>query len=124
MKLFSRWISKREPWLIQNSKIPVFLSYFAPIDIWAISFGPFVWCRGTLSSQTIRHETIHYHQQIELLFIFHWVLYSFFFIKGLIEERSGKLAYRQNPFELEAYDNDEDPDYLASRKIFSWTSYL
>ena len=124
MNLFLRWLSKRKPWFIQDSKVPAILSYLAPIDIWAISIGPFVWCRGILSSQTKTHETIHYHQQIELLFVFHWLLYFLFFLKGFIQERSGKLAYRQNPFELEAYDNDENPEYLSDRKMFAWIRYI
>ena len=31
-----------KPIFIENSKIPVLLSYIAPITIYAISFGPFV----------------------------------------------------------------------------------
>ena len=45
--MFRRLLNKfknLKPIMIENSKVPVFLSHFAPIDIWAISFGPFVWC--------------------------------------------------------------------------------
>ena len=34
-----KWFKNLKPIMIENSKVPVFLSYFAPIDIWAISFG-------------------------------------------------------------------------------------
>ena len=44
-----------QPKYIENSKVPVWLSYFAPIDIWAISLGPFVWCRGVLDDNINRH---------------------------------------------------------------------
>ena len=56
----------REPWFFENSKLPIILSYLAPIDIYAIAFGPWVWCRGVMDEETRNHETIHYHQQLEL----------------------------------------------------------
>jgi len=124
MKKIQSWISHRRPWMFENSLVPKILSYFAPISIWAISFGPFVWCRGLISPTTKRHETIHYHQQIELLFIFHWILYLVFYLKGLITERSGKKAYRHNPFELEAYDNEFDEEYLENRSLYAWRHYI
>ena len=55
-------IKNWKPKFIENSKIPVWLSKLAPIDIWAISFGVWVWCRGELSKTTRRHETIHFQQ--------------------------------------------------------------
>ena len=58
----------RKPWFVENSKLPIILSYLAPIDIYAIAFGPLVWCRGVMDEETRNHETIHYHQQLELLF--------------------------------------------------------
>ena len=41
----------REPWFFENSKVPIILSYLAPIDIYAIAFGPWVWCRGELDAE-------------------------------------------------------------------------
>lgn len=110
----------KKPIFIENSRVPVFLSKFAPIEIWAISFGLWVWCRGELSDETKRHETIHFKQQLELLFIFQWVLYVAFWLVGVIRYRDGKKAYRENPFEREAYKHDGDVDYISSRKPFAW----
>ena len=42
----------RKPWFFENSKLPIILSYLAPIDIYAITFGPFVWCRGVMDEET------------------------------------------------------------------------
>tara|TARA_B100000424_G_scaffold231789_1_gene194235 strand:+ start:1864 stop:2229 length:366 start_codon:yes stop_codon:yes gene_type:complete len=112
-----------KPIFIENSKVPVFLSKFAPIDIWAINFGPFVWCKGVLSKTTRRHETIHYHQQLELLFVFQWILYGLFWLVGYGKYLDGKEAYRQNPFEQEAYDNEKKFTYLAKRKPWAWRKY-
>lgn len=117
-------LKKAKPYFIENSRVPVWLSYLAPIDIWAISFGCWVWCRGTLSESTRRHETIHFQQQLELLFVAQWVLYGLFWLWGLIKYRDGKSAYRESPFEREAYKNEMDLDYLDSRPRFSWIKYI
>ena len=34
-----KWFKSLKPWMYNNSKIPVWLSKVAPINIWAISFG-------------------------------------------------------------------------------------
>ena len=112
------------PHYIENSRVPAVLSYIAPIDIWAISLGPFVWCRGVLSERTKRHETLHYQQQLELLFVGQWVLYVLFWLWNLILCRNGAVAYMNNPFELEAYANDSKDDYLLTRKRYSWIKYV
>jgi hypothetical protein len=109
-----------KPKFFENSRLPGILSKVAPINIWAISFGTFVWCKGALSETDKRHETIHYQQQLELLFVFQWVLYFVFYLVGLAKYRNGLLAYINNPFEVEAYDNEKNEDYLLVRKRYSW----
>ena len=113
----------RKPWFVENSKLPIILSYLAPIDIYAITFGPFVWCRGVMDEETRNHETIHYHQQLELLFVGQWLLYVFYWLKGLIKYKDGEIAYRESPFEREAYSNDATLDYLKTRERFAWRHY-
>jgi len=114
----------RKPWLIENSKVPIFLSFFAPINIYAIAFGPFVWCRGVMDEELRNHEIIHYHQQLELMFVGQWILYVFYWLKGLIKYKDGSVAYRESPFEREAYDNDQNLDYLKTRERFAWRHYI
>ena len=92
--------------------------------VWAFSAGPFVVCRGELSEKTITHETIHFFQQVEMLFVFQWILYGLFYIIGRFTKGSWKAAYYGNPFEVEAYANDIDPDYLQERKFWAWASYI
>ena len=113
-----------KPIFIENSKLPVWLSKIAPIDVWAFSAGPFVVCRGELSEKTRTHETIHFFQQLEMLFALQWILYGLFYVIGRFTKGSWKAAYYGNPFEVEAYANDLDPDYLQERKFWAWTGYV
>ncbi len=52
----------KKPIFIENSKIPVWLSKLAPIEISAITLGPIVLSRGKISEKTKLHETIHFMQ--------------------------------------------------------------
>lgn len=113
-----------KPIFIENSKIPVWLSKIAPIEINAIAFGFCVWCRGEMDDETKNHETIHYQQQLELLFIGQWFLYITMWLALLIKYRSGLMAYRLIPFEQEAYDNEHDFNYCVERKRYAWTQYM
>ena len=49
--------------------------------------------------------------------------YVFYWLKGLITYRDGEIAYRQSPFEREAYANDQNLDYLKTRKPYAWRHY-
>ena len=59
----------------------------------------------------VNHERIHLYQQLELLYIGFIIWYLIYQIK---------YGYRNNPFEIEAFDNENDLDYLKSRKWYSW----
>ena len=58
-----------KPIFIENSKIPVWLSYLAPLNIGAITLFFLVFSRGEMDEVTKRHETIHFQQTLELLVI-------------------------------------------------------
>jgi len=124
MAWMQKWISKREPWIFENSIIPIWLSKVAPIEVNAVSFACFVFCRASLSKTSRRHEIIHYHQQLEMLFVFQWILYGLFTLAGLIRYRSGKEAYYENPFEREAYANEKKYTYLEKRPTWNWLNYI
>jgi len=108
------------PIFVENSRIPVWLSKFSPIDIGAISLGPFVISRGKFSTKTRIHETIHYKQWVELGFVGFLILYPAFWIVNLMRGMSGPDAYFNIPFEIEAYDNQGDLGYIFRRKPFAW----
>jgi len=122
--VIQKFISKREPLFFEESKVPVWLSKISPIEIGAFSFAFFVFSRGKINKTTRRHETIHYHQQLELLFAAQWLLYGIFWLVGLVCYRDGKKAYRENPFEREAYSNAKKTKYLQSRPLWNWRHYV
>jgi len=115
---------KLKPIFIENSNIPSILSHIAPIDIWAINIGPFVWCKGYLSEQAKRHETIHFQQQLELLFVFNWILYLTFWIMNWFIYKDPKIAYYNICFEIEAYENENEKNYLIDRPRYNWKKYI
>lgn len=71
----------------------------------------------------INHERIHLHQQAELLVIPFYLLYLLFYLFNLIKYRNHRKAYRNIPFEREAYAKEEDLTYLHIRKWFGWLTY-
>tara|TARA_Y100000592_G_C5407706_1_gene286499 strand:- start:409 stop:774 length:366 start_codon:yes stop_codon:yes gene_type:complete len=113
-----------KPLFIENSSVPKFLSHFAPIEIGAISLGFLVFSRVKVTPRLRRHETIHFQQQIELLFIGFYVLYLFFWLLALLKYKSGIIAYFEIPFEREAHANHFTSDYLEKRKRYSWIRYI
>ena len=106
--------------MIENSRIPVWLSFFAPITIGAITLGFIVFSRDEMTEQTKRHETIHFQQFLELGFIGFLVLYLWDWFIGFLKYRNGQIAYYEIRAEREAYDNDDDENYLATRKRWQW----
>ncbi len=113
------------PIFIENSKIPVWLSTIAPINISAITLGPIVLSRGVLSERVKRHETIHFMQYRELYFIGFLLVYLYDYLYAAIIKKKGfsRESYLAIRFEQEAYDNDYKEDYLESRKKFCWKDY-
>lgn len=59
-----------------------------------------------------------------MLFIFHWLLYAFFYVLGRANGQCHYIAYRYNPFELEAFNHDPEEDYLRKRRPFAWMRYV
>ena len=115
----------KKPIFIENSKIPKILSKFAPINIWAITLGPLVICAGELSEETKRHETIHFEQYKETLFLGFLLIYLFDFLWAAIIKKKGfsRDAYLAIRFEQEAWENDKFINYLPEREKFAWRKY-
>lgn len=75
-----------------------------------------------LNRSTLNHESIHTAQMKELGYVFFYILY---FIEWVIRLFVNPLnAYRSISFEREAYMNEDNPDYLKTRRHYSWIHYL
>ncbi len=114
-----------KPFFFENSRVPVWLSKLAPIEINAITLGPLVFSRGVLSEKTKRHETIHYQQYIELMFIGFLFIYLFDYLYSAIVKGKGftRESYLAIRFEQEAWHCDDFENYLESRERFAWRKY-
>lgn len=110
------------PIIIKNSIIPKLLSWV--IDIKAITLFPFIIFEGEADEQTLNHEKIHIKQQAELLVLPFYILYVGFWAWGKLKGKDNSMAYRDIPFEKEAYANDSDWVYLLNRKKYAWIKYI
>lgn len=72
----------------------------------------------------IHHEKIHHRQQLELLIVPFYLLYLFNYLFNLLRYRSHYKAYREIIFEREAFQMDNDLDYLNRRKMFAFVKFL
>ena len=122
------------PIFFENSRVPDLLSKIAPFKVGGFAFFIFVWTRGVATPRLRAHEVTHFKQQLEGLFVVQWALYVFFWVAliafhGAFSSRSSLspayLAYRMSPFEMEAYDNQDDPTYNDQvRKPYAWVKYI
>ena len=102
--------------IIRNKYIP--FKGFLAINLFGILF-----VRGDarIDDITLNHEKIHTAQIKELWYIF---FYLWYIIEWLIRLFMKGNAYRNISFEREAYNNENDLDYLKTRKRFAFLKYI
>lgn len=71
----------------------------------------------------INHERIHFTQAMELAVIPFYALYFLEFIWNFIRFANFYKAYRAISFEKEAYQNQNDLDYLQQRPLWAFRNY-
>lgn len=96
----------------------------------AMSVGPWIFARKEyekqgLSEVTINHEKIHWSQQCDFIIpvlgsIIFYLWYVLEWVCKLPAYLFGYDAYYSISFEIEAYENASNPDYLKTRKRFAW----
>ena len=111
------------PIIIENSRIPKWISKVFGLEVIAVSFAIWIISDSRLSQRTKRHELIHYVQQKELYFVGQWIMYAYYYLKGLIKYKSRQKAYYRNPFEQEAYAHQSEISYFQKRKKYAWKQY-
>ena len=72
----------------------------------------------------INHEKIHLRQQLELLIIFFYLWYVIEYYFWYFRLKDSFLAYKYISFEREAFALEDDPDYLKTRKLWSFWKYM
>ncbi len=114
-----------KPIIINNSRIPRWLSLFAPIDIWAMVIWPWVLCRETLADWPVgqRHELVHWQQYRELWVIGFLVLYLWDYLRGLCKYRDARMAYVSIRFEQEARYCSMTEERYNNRHPYGWRKY-
>lgn len=99
-----------------------FITFGWATGITLAPFGVYIKEKYLTNVRTINHESIHWKQQLEMLIIFFYVWY---FIEWLIRIFINfEKAYKSLSFEREAYANDDNLDYLKTRKPFAWLKYM
>lgn len=102
--------------IIENKIIP-FPGYKA-INLFGILF---VREGAKISEQDLNHESIHTVQMKEMLYIFFYIWYIVEWVIRLFKKGN---AYRNISFEQEAYNNEDNLEYLNNRKHYEWFKYL
>lgn len=101
--------------IVYNNVIP-FNGYKA-INLFGVVFAR----KSTTPNEVdVNHESIHTAQYKELLYIGFLPLYVLMFIWQLIRLLNWSKAYRSIAFEREAYNHQEEMDYLSNRKRYNW----
>lgn len=78
----------------------------------------------TITDRMLRHESIHARQCWEMSPIFFYIWYVLEWLFRLVQYRDRKQAYYNISFEREAYNNQNNVNYLSERKCYSWIKYL
>jgi hypothetical protein len=89
-------------------------------DTNAMTIGPIVLCKPGIPDSTRNHEIIHHQQNIETLYVGMLVIYVYDYLKGLWNGKSSYDSYMETRAEIEAYEHEEDMEYLSKRKRYEW----
>jgi len=111
--------------MMKIKKITWFLKFILGKSTIGVTLAPFgIYIREDYIDDliTINNEKIHWEQQMEMLIILFYVWYIIEWLwKTMIY---GSLGYYAISFEREAYFNDINPQYLDTRKNYSWLKHI
>ena len=110
-----------KPIIIKSDKFLDSVSWFFKVG--GITLFPFIIVREKTNKTTIKHESIHIAQYIELFVIGFLVLYLWDWVRGLIKYKDTNVAYRKIRLEQEAYEYQRSFTYLDKRERFAWKKY-
>lgn len=106
--------------IIYNDIIP--FTGFKAVNLLGVLF---VRNGATLTDIDINHEAIHTAQMKETLYVGFYLWYVMEWLARLIATGfKAHRAYRAVSFEREAYANQDDMQYLAGRRHYSFLGYM
>lgn len=110
-------------WIIAALVIPPIIikkSFFVPPSAIGWTLAPFIIYKDEKYATDVNnnHELIHIEQQKELMVIPFFILYILNFIINIF--RMNSSPYRNIMFEKEAYGNQDNLNYLKTRKRFNY----
>ena len=97
--------------------------FLIPKGYVTITLYPFIFLKNQNDRDNeilINHERIHLQQQIELLIIPFYLWYIIHFLINYFKYKNWEKAYRNIIFEKEAYNNENDLNYLKKRKRYAF----
>ncbi|MBT0535851.1 hypothetical protein PG592_08870 [Riemerella anatipestifer] len=95
--------------------------YLVPRGYTAMAVFPFIFLKNKKYQSNrylLNHEKIHLRQQLELLILPFFVWYGLNYLWNLFRYKNHREAYRNIIFEREAYENQNDLEYLKNRKLW------
>ena len=101
--------------------------YLVPKGYNGLTVFPFVFLKNKalkIDPILVNHERIHLRQQLELLLIPFFLWYLLEFTVKYVKYKSWNKAYYNISFEKEAYENEKDLEYLKSRPLWKFISFI
>ena len=77
-----------------------------------------------ITAEVINHESIHTVQMKEMGYIFFYLWYVLEYLCIRLFHKKQGDAYADVSFEEEAYNNDQNLDYLKQRKHYAWLKFI
>ena len=106
----------------QMGKFIKLITFGWPAAITLAPFGIYIDERYIKDESIIRHESVHWKQQTEMLYIFFYLWYLIEWIIKLFIY--GKKAYYNISFEREARLAEDNITYIHYRKHYYWVKFL
>jgi hypothetical protein len=107
---------------MKGKKFNWLLRLILPKNVIGITLYPFgIYCRKWLNDIDFNHELIHWQQQKEMLVIPFYIWYG---IEMGVRSLFTRRAYWHTSFEVEAYENEKNLEYLINRPFWAWLKYI
>ncbi len=108
--------------VIENSKLLQWMNMALGTEMVGITLPGFILLDGQSDTNLVllTHEKIHMEQYKDLYYIGFVFVYAYDYIRNRLRGLSPQCAYMNTRAEIEAYENECDPGYLARRVRRKW----